>query len=233
MAAHIITEKDPSKVTGAKAPYPVIYTWSTPNGYKISIFLELLGIDYYVYPVDISKNIQKEPWYLKFNANGRIPSLGYVNKDGSVKYISESAAILLFLADKYDKERKYSFDAGTDEYYEELEWVFFQMAGLGPMKGQWFWFLHYAPKKIQLAIDRYYNETFRLIGVLEERLKRNNTGYLVSDHLTLADIVAYPWLRSVGNERYDADFKKYPNVVEWMDKIGKVPAVQKGLTVPQ
>lgn len=232
MTAHIITEKDPTKIEGAKAPYPVINTSTTPNGYKITTFCELLGIDYYVYPVTLSKNVQKEPWYLKFNANGRIPSLAYVEKDGSVRYINESAAIMLFLADRYDRERKFSFEPGTSEYYDELEWIFFQMAGLGPMKGQWHWFEIFAPQRDEFAINRYYKETLRLIGVLDERLKRNGTGYLVSDHLTLADLVSYPWLRRVNIGNFLEDFKKFKNVVEWHAKLDKVPAIERGLTIP-
>ncbi|VEU19338.1 DEKNAAC100688 [Brettanomyces naardenensis] len=232
MPEHYTTEKEPTKIEGAKAPYPVFYTWGTPNGLKVTILAELLGIDYYVYPVDISKNIQKEPWYLNFNANGRIPSLGYVEKDGSVTYVNESAAILLFLTDKYDKERKFSFEPGTSLYYEELEWLFFQMAGLGPMKGQFHWFSRNAPKD-ELAINRYYNETFRLIGVLEERLKKNGTGYLVSDHITIADIVSVPWLRNNGLGTYEQDIKKYTNVFAWIQRVLKIPAVQRGLKVPK
>lgn len=232
MTAHLITEKDPTKIEGAKAPYPVIYTSTTPNGYKITTLCELLGIEYYVYPVALSKNVQKEPWYLKFNANGRIPSLAYVEKDGSVRYINESAAIMIFLADRYDKERKFSFEPGTPEYYDELEWIFFQMAGLGPMKGQWHWFAIFSPQRDEFAINRYYKETLRLIGVLEERLKRNGTGYLVSDHLTLADLVSYPWLRRVNIGNFVEDFKKFTHVVEWHSKLDKIPAIERGLRIP-
>ncbi|QPG77020.1 hypothetical protein FOA43_004417 [Brettanomyces nanus] len=231
MPAHFVNERDATKI-GATAPYPLFYTWSTPNGYKVSILAELLGIDYYVYPVDISKNIQKEPWYLKFNANGRIPSLAYVEKDNSVTYINESAAILFFIADKYDKERKYSFKAGTKEYYEELEWTYFQMAGLGPMKGQWHWFSMFAPQKDEFAINRYYNETLRLIGVLDERLKINGTGYIVSDHITVADMVSFPWLLRTNIGKLQDDIKKYPNVLSWIERISKIPAVQRAMKIP-
>ncbi|OXT13947.1 hypothetical protein B9K06_26040, partial [Bacillus sp. OG2] len=114
----------------------------------------------------------------------RIPSLTYVNEKGEPTHVNESAAILIFIADKFDKDFKYSFPHGSKEYYEMVEWLFFQMSGLGPMKGQYHWFTRFAPQKDEFAIERYYKETLRLFGVMEARLEKNNTGFLVSDHLT-------------------------------------------------
>ncbi|GMG56258.1 unnamed protein product [Ambrosiozyma monospora] len=176
-------------------PYLKLYSLPTPNGVKVTILMELLGLDYYVQKIDIMKGVQKEPWYLKMNPNGRIPTLEIVDESGKSTYISESAAIMYYLSDKYDKERKFSYGPESPYHYEQLEWVFFQMAGLGPMKGQFHHFAFFAKEKIEYGIKRYHDETFRLIGVLEERLKRNGTGYLVGDHLSLADIACFPWLR--------------------------------------
>jgi glutathione S-transferase len=228
MVHYLLSENDP-KTTGLEAPYIKLYTAGTPNGFKVTILLELLKLDYFVRPIDIRAAECKQDWYLKFNPNGRIPSLTYVDPKGEATHINESAAILLFIADKFDKDFKYSFPHGTKEYYEMLEWIFFQMAGLGPMKGQYHWFNFFAPEKDEFAIERYYKETLRLFGVLEERLERNKTGYLVSDHLTLADIVSYPW---VNGKLRMKELDDYPRLAQWVDTISKIPEVQIGTEIP-
>ncbi|OUM51175.1 hypothetical protein BVG19_g262 [[Candida] boidinii] len=215
---------------GAKliAPYINLYTAPTPNGYKIIILLELLGLDYNIQLINIMKNVQKEDWYLKMNPNGRIPTLLDVNKDGEETVISESGAILMYLADKYDKSRKFSYEIGTKNYYLDLEWLMFQMAGVGPMKGQCHHFALFAKEKIPYAIERYTNETRRLYGVLEERLIRNGTGFLVGDHIGLADIATYPW---VAGTYIDLGLKDFKHLTAWVDKIGAIPEVAKSMTV--
>lgn len=227
MATFIVSEDEKNKIA-TKEPYIKLYTAATPNGFKVTILLELLNLDYFVCPIDIRSGECKEEWYLKFNPNGRIPSLAHATADGSITYINESAAILLYLADKFDKDFKYSFPHGTKEYYEVLEWIFFQMSGLGPMEGQLHWFTYYAPQKDEFAIERYLKETLRLFGVLEERLKRNNSDFLVSDHLTLADIVAYPWI----NGRRMKELKNYPRLLKWVDAISEITEVKKACKVP-
>jgi glutathione S-transferase len=228
MVHYIVSENDPES-TGLQAPYIKLYTSPTPNGYKVTILLELLGLDYYVRPIDIRTGECKQDWYLKFNPNGRIPSLTYVDKKGDVTHINESGAILLFLADKFDKDNKYSFAHGTPEYYEMIEWLMFQMAGLGPMKGQFHWFSMFAPQKDEFAIERYYKETLRLLGVLEERLERNKTGYLVGDHLSIADIASYPWI----NGKRLPELEQFPRILQWLDLIGEVPEVKTGCNIPE
>lgn len=228
MVQYIFSENDP-KAIGITAPYLKLYTSNTPNGFKITILLELLGLDYFVRPIDLFAAEQKEEWYLKFNPNGRIPSLTHVNKDGDISHINESAAIMIYIADKFDVDNKVSFEHGSKEYYEMLEWTFFQMAGLGPMKGQYHYFSHFAAEKDEFAIDRYYKETLRLIGVLEERLERNKTGFLVGDHISIADICSYPWL----DGRFTLEgIENFPRVIQWMENIRKIPEVKVGMSIP-
>lgn len=228
MVHYIFSENDP-KTSGLQAPYIKLYTAGTPNGFKVTILLELLKLDYYVRPIDIMNGECKQEWYLKFDPNGRIPSLTYVDEKGEITHINESAAILMFISDKFDKDYKYSFPAFSKEYYEMLEWVFFQMSGLGPMKGQYHWFKYFAPQKDDFAIERYYKETLRLFSVLEERLERNKTGYLVGDHLSLADICSYPWI----NGKFKMDLEKYPRLSQWVDNISKIPEVQTACNIPE
>lgn len=228
MVQYLLSENDP-KSTGLEAPYIKLYTSPTPNGFKITILLELLGLDYFVRPIDIFKAECKEEWYLKFNPNGRIPSLTHVDEKGEVTHVNESGAILIYLADKFDKENKYSYAHGTREYYEMIEWLMFQMAGVGPMKGQYHWFKYYAPQKDEFAIDRYYKETLRLFGVLEERLERNKTGFLVGDHLSIADIATYPWID--GTKKLP-ELENFPRLSQWVENIAKIPEVKAAIQIP-
>lgn len=229
MVHYILSENDP-KAAGLEAPYIKLYTAATPNGFKITILLELLKLDYYVRPVNLSANEQKQDWYLKFDPNGRIPSLTYVDENGEPTHVNESAAILIYIADKFDKDYKYSFPHGSKEYYEMLEWLFFQMSGVGPMKGQYHWFTRFAPQKDEFAINRYYKETLRLFGVLEERLERTKTGYLVGDHLSLADIATFPW---IGNGTVLKELSDYPRLSQWADNIAKIPGVKEACQIPK
>ncbi|KAG7692276.1 hypothetical protein KL930_004909 [Ogataea haglerorum] len=228
MVHYIIDESDP-KESGLEAPYIKLYSLATPNGQKVSILLELLGLDYHVRKIDIMRGECKEDWYLQFNPNGRIPSLTDVSANGKVTHVNESAAIMMYLCDKYDKDRKYSYEYGTDLYYEQLEWVFFQMAGLGPMKGQYHHFAYFAPEKIPYAIERYKKETIRLFSVLEERLARNKTGYLVGDHLSIADLCSWPWVNSGRFEEID----NFPRLSQWLKNIGEIEAVKRGSKIPE
>jgi len=217
-----------------------LWSWGTPNGHKTSIYLEELKaaygtsvIDYDVHPINISKDTQKEPWFIKINPNGRIPAL--TDHSRGDFNVFESAAILLYLAQHYDKEHKFSFDptTGPNDYSESLQWIFFTHGGIGPMQGQANHFNRAAPEKIPYAITRYQNETKRLYGVLEIRLKEGRE-YLAGPgkgKYSIADINAFPWVRIhpfAGIESVD----EFPNVKAWLDRIAARPAVQKGLTVP-
>jgi GSH-dependent disulfide-bond oxidoreductase len=196
-----------------------LYTFGTPNGQKIPILLEELGIPYNVKKIDISKGEQNTPEFRKINPNGKIPAL--VDGDTTV---FESVAILIYLAEKY---KKFLPEHGPARY-ETLQWCLFQAAGVGPMLGQFGHFKVFAKEKIPYAIERYQNEVLRLFGVLEEQLSKNQ--YLAGDQYSIADMTTYPWLLGYTlfyKEKIDAE--KFPSINRWMAEIGARPAVQKGL----
>ncbi|KAJ5550986.1 hypothetical protein N7461_005684 [Penicillium sp. DV-2018c] len=202
-----------------------LYTWLTPNGVKVSITLEELGIPYKTEAVDISTNVQKEPWFLKINPNGRIPAL----LDGSQR-VFESGAIMTYLVDKYDTERKISYAPGTPEHVEQLSWLMFQMGGLGPMQGQANHFRLMAGVRSEYGIKRYIDETKRLYSVLESRLQESP--YLAGDKYTIADIASYPWVVGAPSA-LEIDLSEFPALKKWVEGIKKRDAVQKGAAVPR
>jgi len=209
-----------------------LYTVGTPNGVKISILLEELGLPYNVRAIDFKKTEQKEPWFLKINPNGRIPAIS--DKSTGLN-LFESGAILMYLVERYDKERKFSYDYGSEEYWELLQWVFFQNAGLGPMQGQLNHFERYAPEKIPYAQKRYLEETRRLYGVLESQLQRqeesHKSPYLVGEKLTIADITTYGWVRIAAMS--GVDINEFPRLKQWEEvTVGEREAVKRGLDVP-
>ncbi|CUM52548.1 unnamed protein product [Debaryomyces tyrocola] len=205
-----------------------LYSCTTPNGYKCSILLELLGIKYDCQYMDIFKNETKEEWFLELNPNGRVPTL--VDSSAGVT-ISESGAILQYLVDTYDKEHKFSYEVGTKHYYHQLETLYFQMAGVGPMQGQVNHFLLYAPEKIEYSIKRFNDETKRLFSVIEEYLHRNkeNGPYLVANHYCISDIAVYGWAKFLG--RINIDIKQWPLTNEWFETLDDLPEVQRGLMI--
>ena len=195
----------------------------------MSILLELLGLKYDIQKLDFSKAEQKEEWFVKLNPNGRIPTL----VDSSTNTtISETAAILQYLVDTYDKENKFSYKVGTPLYYKQLELLYFQMAGVGPMFGQLGHFKVFAKEKIPYAIERYENESKRLISVVEEYLERNkaNGPYLVGEHLSIADIAIFPWIAVL--HKGDLTLDAWPLTGKWYEGIAALSAVQAGLSKP-
>ncbi|EPS98419.1 glutathione S-transferase C-terminal-like protein [Fomitopsis schrenkii] len=214
----------------------LLYTAGTPNGRKVSILLEELkvvyGIDYDVEKIDISKNVQKEPWFIKLNPNGRIPVL--VDRKRSNFTVFETAAILLYLEQHYDTQFKFSFDRdrSPDDYSEMLQWIFFTHGGIGPMQGQANHFVRFAPEDIPYAKRRYLEETKRLYGVLNIRL--NGRDWLAGSGrgtYSIADINAFPWVNGhafCGIESMD----EWPNVKAWLERQNERPAVKAGLAVP-
>jgi glutathione S-transferase len=208
-----------------------LYTLGTPNGVKISVALSVLGVPYKSYLIDISTNIQKEPWFLEHvNPNGRIPGI-IDTTEGKPVRVFESGAILLYLADKYDKNHKISYPHGTREYYETLEWLFFQNAGVGPMQGQANHFKIFASEKIPYGIKRYTDETRRLYSVLETRLKQNKSGFLVGDHVSIADFSTVGWVGS--SYGIDIDLKsEFPELHAWVERIIKLPGAVEGFNTP-
>jgi GST-like protein len=201
-----------------------VHSWPTPNGHKVHVMLEECGLPYRAIPVDIGKGAQFEPAFLAISPNNKIPAI--VDPDGpggEPISLFESGAILLYLATKTgrflpDDERG---------RWETLQWLMFQVGGVGPMLGQTHHFRIYAPEPIPYAIDRYSNETKRLYGVMDTRLA--DRAYLAGAEYTIADIAVYPWLRSWQNQGIDwADF---PRLRDWFDRIGERPAVQRGVQV--
>jgi len=201
-----------------------LYTWTTPNGRKVSIMLEELGLPYGVHPVNIGKGDQFAPEYLKINPNGKIPSIvDPQGPDGKPIAMMESGAILIYLARKTGK----FFPQAERAQYDVLQWLMFQMGGVGPMFGQTHHFLRAAKEPVPYAIERYMAETRRLYGVLHDRLKVHD--YLAGAY-SIADIATYPWVAR--HEWHKTDLNDFPHVRRWFDAISARPAVQKGMKVP-
>ena len=194
-----------------------LYFWTTPNGYKPAILLEELGIPYRLRPVNISKGEQFEPGFLKISPNNRIPAIVDEAPVGSGEPLSvfESGAILQYLAEKEGRFLPTETKART----EVLQWLNWQMGGIGPMLGQYFHFSRYAPEKIQYGIDRYRNEAARLYGVLDARLEDRD---YVAGEYSIADMAIYPWIRNTIDE-----FPGFENVRLWFERIAARPAVRR------
>ncbi|KAI1138562.1 glutathione S-transferase [Hypoxylon sp. FL0543] len=207
-----------------------LYTAQTPNGIKISILLEELGLPYKTTAIEISKNTQKEPWFLEINPNGRIPALTDTFTDGKPIRLFESGSIMQYLTDRYDTEHKVSYPKGSREYYEVNNWLMWQMGGLGPMQGQLNHFNRYAPERIEYGINRYKNETRRLYRTLETQLKSSTSGYLVGDRCTSADISCWGWVAAA--KWAGIDMSEFPVLDEWVQRMLKRPGVEKGRHVP-
>ncbi len=199
-----------------------LYTWPTPNGHKIHIMLEECALPYKVHAVDIGAGDQFKPEFLRISPNNKIPAIIDADgPDGRPIALFESGAILLYLAGKTGR----FLPADVRGKYVTLQWLMFQMGGVGPMFGQAHHFRIYAPEKIEYAINRYTNEAKRLYGVLDRRLAEAE--YVAGDEYTIADIAIFPWTRSHANQGVDlADF---PHVKRWFDAIAARPAVQRGL----
>jgi len=198
-----------------------LYTWATPNGHKVSIALEELGLAYNVHRVVLKEQQQKQPWFLNINPNGRVPAI--VDRDEDNFAVFESGAILIYLAEK----------AGallpTDKRKRSvvLQWLMFQMSGVGPMQGQANVFYRYFPEKIPAVITRYTNEVKRLYGVMDARL--TDVPYLAGDY-SIADIATYPWVAQ--HEWSGVDLTFFPALERWFDVLSAKPAVAKGMTIP-
>ena len=201
-----------------------VYSWPTPNGHKVHIMLEECGLPYRVHPVDIGSGAQFAPEFLAISPNNKIPAITDPDgPDGEPISLFESGAILLYLAGKTGR----FLPAGTAAKYEVLQWLMFQMGGVGPMLGQAHHFRIYAPEKIPYAVDRYTNEAKRLYGVMNKRLARSK--YLGGAEYSVADMAVYPWLRSWKNQ--GIDWNDFPHLRGWFDEIGARPAVQRGCEV--
>ena len=197
-----------------------LYTWSTPNGRKVSIMLEEVGLPYEVHPINISKDEQFQPHFLSISPNNRIPAI--IDRDTGMS-LFESGAILMYLADKTGK----LLPSSGEPRWRAIEWLMWQMGGPGPMFGQVHHFSRAAPGKAPYAEERYIKETKRLYGVLDKRLADHE---YVADAYSIADIAIWPWV-----SRYDwhnPEIGEFPNVVRWYKAIAARPAVQRGYDIP-
>ncbi|MBQ0958770.1 glutathione S-transferase N-terminal domain-containing protein [Ideonella sp. 4Y11] len=201
-----------------------VYSWATPNGHKVHIMLEECGLPYRVHAVDIGAGEQFDPAFLAISPNNKIPAIVDPDgPDGAPISLFESGAILLYLAGKTGR----FLPASTHGKYDVLQWLMFQMGGVGPMLGQAHHFRIYAPEKINYAVERYTNEARRLYKVMNARLARST--YLGGHDYSIADIAVYPWLRSWKNQ--GIAWSDYPHLKGWFDEIGQRPAVQRGCEV--
>ena len=199
-----------------------LHYWPTPNGHKVTLFLEEAGLEYRIHPVDIGKGAQFEPAFLAISPNNKMPALvDHAPADGGDPVsVFESGAILLYLAEKTGR----FLPSAPRARLATLEWLFWQMAGLGPMTGQYGHFNVYAPEKLPYAIERYTREVQRLLGVLDRRLA--GRAFIAGDDYTIADMASYPWI-----DVYDGapvDLAPFPEVRRWRSVIAERPATQRG-----
>ncbi len=201
-----------------------LYTWGTPNGRKVSVMLEECALAYNVHKINIGKDEQFAPEFLKLNPNGKIPAIvDSEGPDGKPISLMESGAILLYLASKTGQ----FLPADTRGRWAVTEWLMFQMASVGPMFGQCHHFLRAAKEQIPYGIERYTREKDRLYAVLDKRLGEQA---FLAGHYSIADIATYPWVSR--HEWHKTDLAQYPNVKRWFDQISARPAVQRGMLVP-
>ena len=201
-----------------------VYSWATPNGHKLHIMLEELGLEYKVIPIDIGAGDQFTPDFLAISPNNKIPAI--IDSDGpggKPLALFESGAILFYLAEKTGK----FLPLDPVGRYTTMQWLMFQMGGVGPMLGQAHHFRIYAPEKIEYAVNRYSNEAKRLYGVMDKQLGR--TRYLAGNDYSIADIATFPWTRSWKNQGIELD--EFPNVKRWFETIAARPAVVRGVEV--
>jgi len=202
-----------------------LYTWGTPNGRKASVMLEEVELAYNVFPINITKGEQLEPDFLAISPNNKIPAIVDPDgPDGEPIAVFETGAILMYLADKTGK----LLPKEPRAYYDVMQWLMFQMGGVGPMLGQAHHFRRFAPEQIPYAVDRYTNETARLYGVIDKQLGDHE--WLAADQYTIADIATFPWIAR--HEWQGQKLEDFPNLKRWYDANWARPAVQKGFEVP-
>ena len=198
-----------------------LYTWTTPNGRKVSILLEELGVDYTVHPINIGRGEQQTPEFLAISPNNKIPAI--IDRDNGLK-LMESGTIMLYLAEKHAR----FMPTGAELRWRANEWLMWQMGGLGPMLGQTHHFVYYNAGKAAYAEERYLAETNRLYSVLEKRLEGRE--YVV-DEYSIVDMACWPWISRY--ERQKISLADFPNIQRWYQRIAKRPAVQAGYHVPK
>ena len=204
-----------------------LYYWTTPNGHKITLFLEESGLPYRILPINIGKGEQFQPDFLRIAPNNRIPAIvdNAPADGGEPVSIFESGAILLYLAEKTGQ----FLSTDLRQRVDTLQWLFWQMAGLGPMAGQNHHFTQYAPEQVPYAIDRYVKETARLYAVLDRRLA--DRAFITGDDYTIADMACYPWI--VPHERQRQSLDDFPNIKRWFDVIQQRPATVRAYEIAE
>lgn len=202
-----------------------LFTWMTPNGRKISIMLEEVGLPYEVHPINLDKDEQFAPDFLAISPNNRIPAIIDREGPGGKPYsLFESGAILMYISEKVGK----LVPTEMHKRYKVIQWLMFQMGGVGPMFGQAHHFIHSAPEKVPYGIERYSKETRRLYAVMNKHLEGNE--YLAGEY-SIADIATYPWVARY--VRHQVKLEEFPNVKRWFDTISARPAVRRGMAVPK
>jgi GSH-dependent disulfide-bond oxidoreductase len=201
-----------------------LYTWGTPNGKKVLIMLEEVELPYEVHPIDLAKGDQLKPEYLAINPNNKIPAIIDTEGPGGKPFkLFESGAILMYLAEKTGK----FLPQEMAKRYEVIQWLMFQMGGVGPMFGQANYFYR-LEEKVPFAIERYYKEAIRLYNVLEQALAQKD--YLAGEY-SIADIATYPWVGR--HDGHNVKLEEFPNVKRWFDAISQRPAVKRGMEIPK
>jgi GST-like protein len=207
-----------------------LYSWGTPNGHKISIMLEECGLDYTVYPVDISKGLQRRPDFLAINPNGKIPAIVDHDGDGGEVRVFESVSILIYLAEKCGK----FLPEKGQERSSVLSWLAWQAANVGPMFGQAFHFYRQAPKPQPYATERYRDESLRLLSVIDNQLSKGE--WLAGETYSIADMACFSWIkvgRQILQEETKGAMADMPHCQRWLEQMSQRPAVQKGILVPE
>jgi GSH-dependent disulfide-bond oxidoreductase len=203
-----------------------LYTWATPNGHKVSIMLEEIALGYRVHPIDIGNDEQFAPDYVAINPNGKIPTIVDQEGPGGGPFtVFESGAILIYLAEKTGR----FLSPDPRQRSQAIQWLMFQVGGIGPMFGQAQHFRRFAPQPLPYAIERYSKEAARLYGVLDKRLGADE--FLAGSGYSIADIATYPWVTR--HEWQGVSLGDYPNVRRWCVTVGQRPAVQRGMRVPR
>jgi len=203
-----------------------LYTWATPNGRKVSIMLEELGLDYNVHEVNIGKGEQHEPAFLKISPNNKIPAIIDTDGPGGAPLnMFETGAILIYLAEKTGSEL---LPADPRKRAATMQWLMWQMGGVGPMFGQAHVYMYNPKEEVPQARERYHKETKRLYGVMDRQLADNK--YIAGEDYTIADIAIFPWVHR--KNRHQVDLDEFPNVKRWYDEIAARPAVETGMAVP-
>lgn len=216
-----MADEKKQKTDGLSPPYTEFFTANTTNGQKVAILLELLGLKYVLHPVNLSTKEQKQDWFLKINPNGKIPALVDVDDQNHVVSLAESGALLVYLSSKYDTEHKYSYPATSPLHWKEIEFLFFHASYLNPNQANYNVFKGSSQTE---AFAKFQAETDRAYTLVEQQLKQNGTGYLVGNHISLADIIALPHAKGLFKSGFNVD--KFPQIKKWIDNLDSIPQVQ-------